>query len=156
MQQTIPGVEALRRQPAGTLVVYAFDGEQAQAWRIHPASAQVLGPYQPSLLPRWVKNLHRQLLLGDAGRWLAASAAAALLVLSLSGWALLLRRMGGWRRLYGPVQGNALQRLHEAPGDWFMSLNISPRWVNRLRPQQPLPSLKQLQQHGIPAERIVF
>ena len=64
VQQTIPGVEALRRQPAGTLVVYAFDGEQAQAWRIHPASAQVLGPYQPSLLPRWVKNLHRQLLLG--------------------------------------------------------------------------------------------
>ena len=59
-----------------------------------------------------LKNLHRQLLLGDAGRWLAASAAAALLVLSLSGWALLLRRMGGWRRLYGPVPGSALQRLH--------------------------------------------
>ena len=30
VQQTIPGVEALRRQPAGTLVVYAFDGEQAR------------------------------------------------------------------------------------------------------------------------------
>ena len=124
VQQTIPGVEALRRQPAGTLVVYAFDGEQAQAWRIHPASAQVLGPYQPSLLPRWVKNLHRQLLLGDAGRWLAASAAAALLVLSLSGWALLLRRMGGWRRLYGPVPGSALQRLHVQWGRWGVPLLV--------------------------------
>ena len=60
------------------------------------------------------------------------------------------------RQLDREIRGDALQRLHEAPGDWFMSLNISPRWVNRLRPQQPLPSLKQLQQYGIPAERIVF
>ena len=58
------------------------------------------------------------------------------------------------RQLDREIRGDALQRLHEAPGDWFMSLNISPRWVNRLRPQQPLPSLKQLQQHGIPAERM--
>ena len=50
------------------------------------------------------------------------------------------------RQLDREIRGDALRRLHEAPGDWFMSLNISPRWVNRLRPQQPLPSLKQLQQ----------
>ena len=74
VQQTIPGVEALRRQPAG--------------------------------------------------RWLAASAAAALLVLSLSGWALLLRRMGGWRRLYGPVPGSALQRLHVQWGRWGVPLLV--------------------------------
>ena len=60
------------------------------------------------------------------------------------------------RQLDREIRGDALQRLREAPDDWFLSLNISPRWVNRLRPQQPLPSLKQLQQHGVPAERIVF
>nr|GFD22769.1 hypothetical protein [Tanacetum cinerariifolium] len=37
-----------------------------------------------------------------------------------------------------------------------LSLNISPRWISRLRPGQPLPSLKQLQRHGIPPQRIVF
>lgn len=60
------------------------------------------------------------------------------------------------RRLDRLIRDNALQRLHEAPEDWFLSLNISPRWISRLRPDQPLPSLKQLQRHGIPAQRIVF
>ncbi len=60
------------------------------------------------------------------------------------------------RRLDRLIRDDALSRLHEAPDDWFLSVNISPRWISRLRPGQPLPSLKQLQQHGISAQRIVF
>ncbi|SDK10499.1 EAL domain, c-di-GMP-specific phosphodiesterase class I (or its enzymatically inactive variant) [Pseudomonas indica] len=60
------------------------------------------------------------------------------------------------RRLDRLIRENALQRLAEAPDDWFLSLNISPRWISRLRPGQPLPSLKQLERQGVPAERIVF
>jgi len=60
------------------------------------------------------------------------------------------------RRLDRQIRDNALSRLHEAPQDWFLSLNISPRWISRLRPGQSLPSLKQLQRHGIAPERIVF
>jgi EAL domain-containing protein (putative c-di-GMP-specific phosphodiesterase class I) len=60
------------------------------------------------------------------------------------------------RNLDRIIRDNALSRLHEAPQDWFLSLNISPRWISRLRPGQALPSLKQLQRHGVPPERIVF
>ncbi|WP_263144352.1 EAL domain-containing protein [Pseudomonas alcaligenes] len=60
------------------------------------------------------------------------------------------------RRLDRAIRENALQRLHEAPDDWFLSLNISPRWIGRLHPGQALPSLKQLLLAGIPAHRIVF
>ncbi|WP_397453444.1 EAL domain-containing protein [Pseudomonas sp. NA-150] len=60
------------------------------------------------------------------------------------------------RRLDRAIRDNALSRLHEAPADWFLSLNISPRWINRLRPGQALPSLKQLQHRGVAAQRIVF
>lgn len=60
------------------------------------------------------------------------------------------------RRLDRLIRDNALSRLHEAPEDWFLSLNISPRWISRLRPEQQLPSLRQLEQHGIAPERIVF
>ncbi|MGV8888566.1 MAG: EAL domain-containing protein [Pseudomonas sp.] len=60
------------------------------------------------------------------------------------------------RRLDRQIRDNALSRLHEAPSDWFLSLNISPRWINRLRPNQPLPSLKQLSRHNVDAQRIVF
>lgn len=60
------------------------------------------------------------------------------------------------RRLDRQVRDNALSRLHEVPQDWFLSLNISPRWISRLRTGQPLPSLKQLQQHDVDPRRIVF
>ncbi|KFE56393.1 EAL domain-containing protein [Pseudomonas syringae] len=60
------------------------------------------------------------------------------------------------RRLDRIIRDNALSRLHEAPDDWFLSLNISPRWISRLRPDQALPSLKQLKKHGIAPDRIVF
>ncbi|WP_268796776.1 EAL domain-containing protein [Pseudomonas huanghezhanensis] len=60
------------------------------------------------------------------------------------------------RRLDRLIRDDALSRLHEAPDDWFLSLNISPRWISRLRAGQPLPSLQQLQLHGIAPERIVF
>ncbi|MFS2159161.1 EAL domain-containing protein [Pseudomonas sp. Pseusp122] len=60
------------------------------------------------------------------------------------------------RKLDRIVRDNALSRLHEVPDDWFLSLNMSPRWINRLRPGQALPSLKQLQRHGVAPSRIVF
>ncbi|KAF2406055.1 EAL domain-containing protein [Pseudomonas antarctica] len=60
------------------------------------------------------------------------------------------------RRLDRQIRDNALSRLHEAPADWFLSLNISPRWINRLRPGQALPSLKQVHAHGVDPQRIVF
>lgn len=60
------------------------------------------------------------------------------------------------RRLDRQIRDNALSRLHEAPEDWFLSLNISPRWITRLRPGQALPSLQQVQAHGVDPQRIVF
>lgn len=60
------------------------------------------------------------------------------------------------RRLDRLIRDNALSRLHEAPEEWFLSLNISPRWISRLRSGQALPSLKQLQHHGVDPQRIVF
>jgi EAL domain-containing protein (putative c-di-GMP-specific phosphodiesterase class I) len=60
------------------------------------------------------------------------------------------------RRLDRQIRDNALSRLHEAPADWFLSLNMSPRWINRLRPDQSLPSLKQLARYDVDPRRIVF
>lgn len=112
----ISGIEQIRRLPSGTIVVYSFDGNQARADRIDPGDGSVLGPYQPSALPRWIKNLHRTLLLGDAGRWGAAAIGLAMLLISISGLILLLRRMGGWRQIAGHVRGTLVQRIHVLTG----------------------------------------
>ncbi|WP_409316620.1 EAL domain-containing protein [Pseudomonas sp. KCJK9016] len=60
------------------------------------------------------------------------------------------------RRLDRQIRDNALSRFHDAPPDWFLSLNMSPRWISRLRPDQALPSLRQLARHGVDPQRIVF
>jgi EAL domain-containing protein (putative c-di-GMP-specific phosphodiesterase class I) len=54
------------------------------------------------------------------------------------------------------IRRQALARFAQAPAEWFLSLNISPRWISLLKPQQPLPSLNLLQCSGIEPQRIVF
>lgn len=113
---TVPGVEEIQRLPSGSIVAFSFAGDKPQASYVDPADGRVLGAWHPSALPRWVKNLHRSLLLGDAGRWGAAAAALTMGLLCVSAWVLLLRRMGGWRRLAGRVRGSLVQRIHVITG----------------------------------------
>ena len=114
--RTVPGAGEIRHQPSGAIVVFSFAGDQPQASYVDPADGRVLGAWQPSALPRWVKNLHRSLLLGDAGRWGAAGIALAMGLLCVSALVLLLRRMGGWRRLAARVRGSLAQRIHVVAG----------------------------------------
>ncbi len=120
--RTVPGAEEIRHLPSGSIVVFGFVGDQAQAHYVDPADGRVLGAWQPSALPRWVKNLHRSLLLGDAGRWGAAGIALAIGVLCVSAFVLLLRRMGGWRRLAARVRGALAQRIHVVTGRVVLAL----------------------------------
>ena len=114
--RSVPNAEEIRRLPSGAIVAFSFAGDQPQASYVDPANGQVLGAWQPSALPRWVKNLHRSLLLGDAGRWGAAGIALTMGLLCASALVLLLRRMGGWRRLAGRVRGSLAQRIHVVTG----------------------------------------
>ncbi|MEZ5663137.1 MAG: PepSY-associated TM helix domain-containing protein [Burkholderiaceae bacterium] len=114
--RTVPGAEEIRHLPSGAIVVFSFAGDQPQAQYVDPADGRVLGAWQASALPRWVKNLHRSLLLGDAGRWGAAGIALAMALLCVSALVLLLRRMGGWRQLAARVRGSLAQRIHVVAG----------------------------------------
>ena len=60
------------------------------------------------------------------------------------------------RELDRQLRQHALRQFHLAPEDWFLSLNISPRWVSELKTGEPLPSLMQLEKEGIDPQRVVF
>ena len=122
VSRTLPQAEEIRRLPSGAIVVFSFDGEQPQAAYVDPADGRVLGPWRASALPRWVRQLHRALLLGDAGRWGAAAAAAAMGLLCASALVLLLRRLGGWRRLAARVRGTPAQRVHVIAGRLLLAV----------------------------------
>jgi len=112
LQETIPGLEQIRRAASGQITAFAFDGGQASRWIIDPTTGATLAPVTSSPVERWITDLHRALLAGDAGRWTVAAASLAIFALTLSGFALAARRMGGWRRLAGSLRGPLPQRLH--------------------------------------------
>lgn len=107
-----PGVEQIRRSPSGRITAFYFDKGRPGAVVIDPATGQGVSDYEPSAFQRWMTNLHRSLLLDDAGRLTAAAGAASLLVLSLSGLMLTARRVGGWRRIFTRLRGPLMGRLH--------------------------------------------
>lgn len=107
-----PGLEQIRRAPSGQVTAYWFDGGTPQAAVVDPATGRDAASADPDPLERWLTNLHRALFLGDAGRIATALGAGAMLVLALSGAALVARRTGGWRRWFARLRGPLAGRLH--------------------------------------------
>ncbi|MEN5301078.1 PepSY domain-containing protein [Pseudomonas sp. TWI628] len=110
------GVEQIQRSASGTVIVYYNQNGQASAEQVDPLTGQGLGPYQPSAFSRWVKDLHRSLLLGTPGHGVSGAGALIMLALSVSGALLLARRLGGWRNLLRPLRGSFSQRWHAEVG----------------------------------------
>lgn len=109
---THPGLEEIRRSPSGTITAWWFDGGTPGSAVIDPATGADVSAADPNPVERWLTNLHRSLFLDDAGRLVMAAGAAALLVLALSGAALVARRTGGWRRWFARLRGPLAGRLH--------------------------------------------
>ncbi|WP_424991273.1 PepSY domain-containing protein [Fluviibacterium sp. S390] len=112
IQANYPGVEQIRRSPSGRITAYWFHQGRPGAVVIDPATGQGAASADPNQTLRWLTNLHRALFLGDGGRIAMATGALAMLVLSLSGTALVARRVGGWRHWFAPLRGPLAGRLH--------------------------------------------
>jgi sulfite reductase (NADPH) flavoprotein alpha-component len=112
IQAAYPGVEQIRRAPSGRITAYWFEGGAPGSAVIDPATGQGVASADPDQIERWLTNLHRSLFLGDGGRIAMAAGAAAMLVLSLSGTALVARRAGGWRHWFARLRGPLSGRLH--------------------------------------------
>lgn len=107
-----PGLEEIRRSPSGTITAWWFAGGMPGSAVVDPVTGADVESADPNRLERWLTNLHRSLFLGDTGRLVMAAGAAAMIVLALSGAALVARRAGGWRRWFAPVRGPLAARLH--------------------------------------------
>jgi sulfite reductase (NADPH) flavoprotein alpha-component len=111
-----PGAEQIQRTPSGALIVYYQADSGAGADRVDPLSGNRIEPYVPSAFSRWIKQLHRSLLLDTAGRLASGITAIAMLVLSVSGILLVVKRVGGWRQVARPLHGSRSQRWHAKVG----------------------------------------
>ncbi|MFN4156556.1 MAG: PepSY domain-containing protein [Paracoccaceae bacterium] len=107
-----PGLEEIRRSPSGTVTAWWFDGGTPGSAVIDPATGSDFGSADPNAVKRWLTTLHRSLFLDGAGRLVMAAGAAAMLVLTLSGAALVARRTGGWGHWFARLRGPLAGRLH--------------------------------------------
>lgn len=114
--QHYPGAEQIQRTPSGTILVYYDRDGQVGIDRVDPLTGQGIAPYAPSALSRWMKNLHRSFLLDTPGRAVVGILALIMLVLAISGAVLLVKRVGGWRHIAGPLRGTMVQRWHAQVG----------------------------------------
>jgi sulfite reductase (NADPH) flavoprotein alpha-component len=112
IQVTYPGVEQIRRAPSGRITAYWFADGAPGAAVIDPVSGRGIGSADPSMVERWLTNLHRSLFMDDAGRLAMAAGAAAMFVLVLTGAGLVARRTGGWRRWFSRLRGPFAGRVH--------------------------------------------
>lgn len=114
--QHYPGAEQIQRTPSGTILVYYERDGRVGIDRVDPLTGQGIAAYAPSAFSRWMKNLHRSFLLDTPGRAVAGILALIMLVLVISGVVLLVKRVGGWRHLAGPLRGTVVQRWHAQVG----------------------------------------
>ncbi len=112
IQGAYPGVEQIRRAPSGRITAYWFDQGTPGAAVIDPATGQGVASADPNATERWLTDLHRSLFLGDGGRIAMAGGALAMLMLTLSGAALVARRQGGWRYWFARSRGALAGRVH--------------------------------------------
>jgi sulfite reductase (NADPH) flavoprotein alpha-component len=128
VQALQPTVEQIRRAPSGRITAYYFDGDQPASAVIDPATGKLAGSADMPAFERWLINFHRSLFLGDQGRIVTAIGAATMLLMSISGLFLLVRRAGGWRFLLRPMRGRGKGQLHSVvarlalPGLFLSSL----------------------------------
>lgn len=112
IQFVYPGVEQIQQAPSGRITAHWFAEGATGSAIIDPNSGQGIASADPNEIERWLTNFHRSMLLGDGGRIAMAMGALAMLVIALSGIALLARRAGGWRHIFAPLKGSPTGRLH--------------------------------------------
>ena len=79
------------------------DGNEINAY-INPQTGAVLGPVEnKSAFIQWVTALHRSLFLKETGRLLIGIASFLLVLIALSGMALVVQRQKGWQRFFTKI-----------------------------------------------------
>ncbi len=108
----VPGLERIEKTANHSVIAhYATEDGFGQVY----FDAQTLAPKTASPISPvlgYIKDFHRSLFLGDFGRGVVGITAFAMLVLSVSGVAMIISKMGGWRALISPPKSGRLQALH--------------------------------------------
>ena len=109
-------IERLRVTSENVVLVKGKKGSRRIEKPLDIRSGALLDTLKKSPFYTFVRDLHRQFLVGKTGRLLSLASAVAMLGLLIAGTILLLRRMGGFRGLLQKIGGKTPNRLHSVFG----------------------------------------
>ncbi|MEM9391577.1 MAG: PepSY domain-containing protein, partial [Bacteroidota bacterium] len=96
-----PEISSIERDHNGFVQVTVFDDSGESTFFVDPFSAERLGePLASVELFDFCRTLHRSLFIGKAGRFLVGLTSVFLLVISITGFALVLKKQGGLKALF--------------------------------------------------------
>lgn len=101
-----PALEQIHLAPSGKITLWWFEGNAVASAVFDPVAGRDMGSADINRVQQWTTEFHRALFLDDTGRIVKALAATAMLMLTITGSALIAARMGGLRRwfaLYMPA-----------------------------------------------------
>ena len=104
--------ERIKRDASGQLKLTFSQNNRRQERIVDPVSGTFMPEHKELPLYAFMRDLHRSFTLGEMGRILSAIGGIAMTFLLVTGVALLLRRMGGIRQLFAPIQGRGADALH--------------------------------------------
>ncbi|MEM6359789.1 MAG: PepSY domain-containing protein [Bacteroidota bacterium] len=96
-----PEISSIKRDHNGFIQVTIFDDHGENTFFVNPFSAERLGePIASVELFDFCRTLHRSLFVGKTGRFLVGLTSVFLLVISITGFALALKKQGGLKALF--------------------------------------------------------
>jgi len=108
----IKGVQEIKKSANNAVTVQYSTADGMGRVNFDPVALKPMPAVQRSGIWSFVKEAHRSLFLGDTGRGIAGVTALAMIILSLSGLSVMVRRMGGWRAVVYSPHKHGLKRLH--------------------------------------------
>lgn len=106
------------KEKAVKVDVIGFDENKDGAFYIHPSSREKIAKIQPkNEFYTWITTVHRSLFLHSTGRILMGITVFLLLLTSISGIALVIKRTNGFRNIFSHIKKqNSAQYYHTLLG----------------------------------------
>lgn len=108
--------ERIQRSEIGDLKLTYAQGGRRSTRVVDPETGKFARKRKRPEIYEFMRDLHRSFLLGDNGRIVAALSGLAMTFMVVTGIAVLLRRLGGWRQAFSAIYSRDAGGLHSIAG----------------------------------------
>lgn len=109
-------VERLQVTPSGVVLVKGKLGSRRVEKPVDVQTGALLRLQPDNGFFTFVRDIHREFLLGKVGRLVSLGSAVMFTIMVVSGLIMLLRQLGGWRGALQKIRGRTPNRLHGVLG----------------------------------------